>query len=226
MFQNKSYSKSRIEFLLHFFANKGEVMDIDVITKCYDQIFLYNDIGDLNELYPHIYNDERIEKMLNCLEVGLSNNEKSEILNIMESAMLKDPPLLKEGVVDTLKNLYSKYKIGLISNTGITPGKVIKKVMVKYDILKYFQITVFSDEIGYYKPSVILFQEALKHLQSKPENTIHIGDLLHTDIKGAKDCGMLSIWFNDMNQERQSDIVPDFEVKSMLEIIKVINSLQ
>lgn len=225
-FQNKSYSKSRIEFLLRFFANKGEIMDIEVITKCYDHIFLYHDIEDLNELYLHIHNDERIEKMLNCLEVSLSNNDKSKILNIMESEMLKDPPLLKEGVVDTLKNLNSKYIIGLISNTGVTPGKIIKKVMEKYDILKYFQTTIFSDEIGYYKPSEILFQEALKHLKSKPEESIHIGDLLHTDVKGAKDNGMLSIWFNDMNQKMQSDIIPDFEVKNMREIIKIINSLQ
>ena len=225
-FQNKSYSKSRIVLLNHFFTNIGEIIDIEVIKKCYDHIFLYHDIEDLTELYPHIYNDERFEKMLNCLEVSLSNNEKSKILNIMESEMMKDPPLLKEGVVDTLKNLNSKYNIGLISNTGITPGKIIKKVMEKYDILKYFKTTIFSDEIGYYKPSAILFQEALKHLKSKPEESIHIGDLLHTDVKGAKDCGILSIWFNDMNQKKQPDIVPDFEVKNMREIIKIINSLQ
>ncbi len=225
-FQNKFYSKFRIEFLYRFFANKGENIDMEVIKECYDHIFLYHDIEDFNELYPHTYNHERIEKLINCLDVNLSKNERSEILNIMESEMLKDPPLLKEGVVDTLKNLNSKYKIGLISNTGITPGRIIKEVMKKYNILKYFQTTIFSDEIGYYKPSAVLFQEALKQLQSKPENSIHIGDLLDTDVKGAKDYGMLSIWFNDMNQKRQSDIVPDFEVKNMREIIKIINSLK
>jgi putative hydrolase of the HAD superfamily len=232
LFQNKSYSKSRIEFLCYFLAKKEELIDIEVIKKCYDHIFLFHDIKkyddneDFKTLYLHIYNDERIDKVLNCLDIGLSNSEKNEILKTMEAEMLKDPPLLKEGVIDTLKDLNPKYNLGLISNTGITPGKIIIKVMEKYDILKYFQTTIFSDEIGYNKPSVILFQKALKNLKSKPEECIHIGDLLHTDVKGAKDCGMLSIWFNDINQKRKLDIIPDFEVNNMREIIKIINNLQ
>lgn len=223
LFQNKSYSNNRINFLSNFLASKDKNIEIDALKRGYDHIFLQYSDEDFDR---HIYNETRIENVLNCLKINLTSTEIDEIIISIESEILSDPPLLKAGTFDTLKELSQEYKIGLISNTGITPGKMIKKVMEKYDILKYFQITIFSDEIGYYKPSAILFQEALKHLQSKPENTIHIGDLLHTDVKGAKDCGMLSIWFNDTNQKRQTDIIPDFEVKSMLEIIKIINNLQ
>ena len=106
-----------------------------------------------------------------------------------------------------------------------TPGRITKKVLEDYKILNFFQVTVFSDEIGYYKPNFQLFEKALKHLGSKPENSIHIGDLLHIDIKGSKDYGMLNIWFNDSNQERDSDIIPDFEVKSMQDVVNIIKKL-
>ena len=223
LFQNKSYSDNRINFLSQYFANKGKDIDKVFLKKCYDHIFLHYSDEDFDR---HIYNEVRIEKVLGCLNLYLSFFEREEIKLTIESVMLGDPPLLKPGVSDTLKELEQQYKIGLISNTGITPGRIIKEVLKNYDLLKYFQVTVFSDEIGYYKPNKILFQTALKHLRSEPEKSIHVGDLLHTDIKGAKDYGMLNIWFNDLNQPPDSDVVPDFEVKSMKEIINIIKKLQ
>ena len=225
IFQNKSYSESRINFLLQYLTSKGFNDDRFLLESCYDHIFLHYINENPNGNFQHIYNEYRIDKVLKCLKINLSIGEKEEILEVLESEMLKDPPLMKVGVRDTLSELSPQYKIGLISNTGITPGDIIKKVLEKYDILKFFQVTIFSDEIGYYKPYSLLFQKALTHLGSKPENSIHIGDLLLTDIKGAKDYGMFSIWFNDLDQNRQSEIIPDFEVSDIREIIKIIKSI-
>ena len=206
IFQNKSYSESRINFLLQYLTSKGFNDDRFLLESCYDHIFLHYINENPNGNFQHIYNEYRIDKVLKCLKINLSIGEKEEILEVLESEMLKDPPLMKIGVRDTLSELSPQYKIGLISNTGITPGDIIKKVLEKYDILKFFQVT-------------------LTHLGSKPENSIHIGDLLFTDIKGAKDYGMLSIWFNDLDQNRQSEIIPDFEVSDIREIIKIIKSI-
>ncbi|MEJ2296725.1 MAG: HAD family hydrolase [Candidatus Lokiarchaeota archaeon] len=224
IFQNKSYSESRINFLLQYLTHKGLIDNRFLLQSCYDHIFLHYSNENPNGNFQHIYNEYRIDKVLKCLKVILSDSEKEEILEVLESEMLNDPPLLKVGVRDALTELSPQYKIGLISNR-ITPGHVIKKVLEKYDILKFFQVTIFSDEIGYYKPNCLLFQKALIHLGAKPGNSIHIGDLLLTDIKGAKDYGMLSIWFNDLHQKRQSEIIPDFEVSDIREIIKIIKSI-
>jgi putative hydrolase of the HAD superfamily len=107
--------------------------------------------------------------------------------------MLKVPPPLKKGVKKTLQELTKNYEIGLISNIRITPGYIVKKVFNNYDIGKYFTLTLFSDEIGFYKPSPIMFETALKKLKCQPQNAIHIGDRLETDIKGVKECNMQTI---------------------------------
>lgn len=225
LFENKSYSKNRIEFLERYLTKKNQNIRQNSIQSCYNEVFNYLEMNNLKEDFKHVYTEDRIIRMLKCLDIHLNTSEIKEISITMEEEMLKDPPLLKEGVVDTLKHLSTNYKIGLISNTGITPGKVIRKVMERYNILQYFQITVFSDEIGYNKPKRIIFQKTLEALECKPEKSIHVGDLLHTDIKGAKGYGMLSIWFNDMNQKRDLDIISDFEVKKMINIINIINYL-
>lgn len=225
LFQDKSYSSNRITFLNDFLTKIGYTVDLDIVKKCYNRIFLQYDKERFERIDRHIYNDIRIEKVLDCLNTTLSSAEKEEILLNIEREMLSNPPFLKPGVPEVLKELKLQYKIGLISNTGITPGRIIKQVLKDYSILKYFHTTIFSDEIGYYKPNYLLFHKALKHLKTKPENSIHVGDLLHTDIKGAKDYGMFSIWFNDLNRKSDYDIIPDFEVKSMREIVKVIKNL-
>lgn len=225
IFQNKSFSKIRLEFLVNFFHNLNYDYDIKRIEKEYENVFTFLDYKQNVFDYRHIYIEERISSMINKLQLVISNVEMQIIKENLEGAMLNDPPLLKKSVSRTLEILSENYKIGLISNTGITPGYIITKIFQKYDILKYFRVTIFSDEIGYYKPHSILFENALKKLQSKPEYSIHVGDLLHTDVKGAKDYGMRAIWFNDSDQLKIPDIQPDYEIKEMAEIIQIIKNL-
>ena len=139
--------------------------------------------------------------------------------------MLKDPPSLKIGVKQTLEELSSDYKIGLISNTGITPGRIISKVFQEYEIFQYFDVKIFSDEIGYYKPHKILFKTALESLKCIPQNAIHIGDKLETDIKGAQDYNMHTVWFNELKSPKSEKVQPDYEIHKISEVIQIIQKL-
>ncbi|MFX1497915.1 MAG: HAD family hydrolase [Promethearchaeota archaeon] len=225
IFQNKSFSRIRLEFLTKFFRDLNLDYDIDQIEEVYDKSFKFLDYKDNGFNFRHIFIEERIVRMTNFLKIQISNIEIELIKENLEKAMLKDPPLLKKNVKKTLEILSKDYKIGLISNTGITPGYIISQIFQKYGILKYFQVTIFSDEIGYYKPYSLLFENALKKLQCKPEHSIHVGDLLHTDVKGAKDYGMRAIWFNDSDQSTIPEIQPDYEIKEMFEVIEIIKNI-
>jgi len=224
LFENRSYSKIRLDFLLKFLIAKGFNYTFENIKLAYDNSFKFIDYKENGFDFRHKYTEVRISKMFDDLKIETPDHEIRIIKENMEKAMLKDPPSLKSNVKRTLEILSKNYNIGLISNTGITPGHVIIDVFQKYDILKYFQVTIFSDEIGYYKPHSLLFESALKNLQCKPNNAIHVGDLLHTDVKGAKDYGMRAIWFNDTNLSKFPDIQPDYEIKEMLEVLDIIKN--
>ncbi len=172
----------------------------------------------------HIYTKNRLESVLNSLNIDLIDEEKDLIVKEFEEEMLRDPPSLKNGIKETLEELSSNYEIGLISNTGITPGRIIDKVLQQYDIFKFFKVKIYSDEIGYYKPHPILFKTVLRKFKCKPHNVIHIGDKLETDIKGAKDSNMLAIWFNESPSSKSEFIIPDFEVHAISDVIKIIEN--
>jgi len=223
IFENKFYAEMRLHWFIQFLSKNGIFQSNKDIKNAFKVSFQFpkRNFEDNN----HIYTEDRILKMLKTLKIDLSKKQKAIIKREFEEVMLNDPPSLKKGAKKTLEELYSDYKIGLISNTGITPGRIIVKIFQEYDILQYFQVKIFSDEIGYYKPHPIIFNTALKKLECAPHNVIHIGDLLETDIKGAKDCNMYTIWFNDSKSAKLENIQPDYEIHEICEVLQIIQKL-
>jgi putative hydrolase of the HAD superfamily len=83
--------------------------------------------------------------------------------------------------------------VGLISNTGRTPGSVLRVLMDKMGILDKFDVTTFSNEIQIRKPAQMAFMTTLDKLKVVPRSAVHIGDDAEKDILGAKMCGMKAI---------------------------------
>ncbi|MFX1389567.1 MAG: HAD family hydrolase [Promethearchaeota archaeon] len=225
LFANKSYMDSRLNFFIQLLNDNQIILNGNKIDDAFNKAFHLSNIYFEELNFSHIYTHERILRLLNHLNIELSKSEINEIKIKFEEMMIFDPPLLKIGVKETLRELSNAYKIGLISNTGITPGRVIKKVFKKYDIEKYFEITIFSDEIGFYKPKPIMFETIINSFDCTPQNVIHIGDKLETDVKGASDCGMLTIWINDSNSQILEYIQPDYEIKQIYDVVNIIKNI-
>ena len=162
---------------------------------------------------------EQIEENLES-----AHNSRIGLLTEKELALI-DPPLLVDGVEKTLSALKWKYQMGIISDTGITPGRILRKILDMYNILDFFDATIFSDEVGFYKPHGAIFDKALTALGAKPSESIHIGDILQTDIKGAKTFGMKAIWFNQKGNSNETLFTPDYEIGNLIDIIAIVNSL-
>ncbi len=86
-----------------------------------------------------------------------------------------------------------KTKIGLISNTGRTPGKVLRSVLDHMEILQFFDVTLFSNETGYLKPHFEVFRQASVYLGVPLSEMLHVGDDVITDIEGARAAGMHTV---------------------------------
>lgn len=223
IFENKFYSDFRLNLFIQFLEKKQIVSDLQKVKNSFNLVFYLPERNyDENN---HIYTEDRIDKLINLLKIDLTELDKDFIKNEFEEAILNDPPSLKIGVKKTLEEISSDFKIGLISNTGITPGRIINKVFQEYEILKYFDVKIYSDEVGYYKPHKIIFKTALESLNSNPKNTIHIGDNLKTDIKGAKDSNMYTIWFNEKKSPKLENIQPDYEIHEICEVLQILQKL-
>ena len=126
LFVNKSYSSERLQFLKQFLENKKISFSAKGLNSAFKSSFF---LPERNyEENRHIYTKDRISTMLDILAIDLEIDEKRLINDEFEEIMLKNPPQLKKGVKHIIEALSPEYKIGLISNTGITPGRIISKV--------------------------------------------------------------------------------------------------
>lgn len=106
-----------------------------------------------------------------------------------------DEPRPVAGVKEILPGLARRYRLGLISDTGLTPGSVLRQMMHRDGLLSFFEVLTFSDELGKAKPRPEPFLHAIDHLGASPSDTAHIGDLPETDIRGARNVGMKAVLF-------------------------------
>ena len=84
--------------------------------------------------------------------------------------------------------------LGLISNTAMTSGATFRVHLTRLGLLHFFDTVVFSDEVGYAKPSVKVFRKALDALGVTPEAAVHVGDDRAADVGGALKAGLRAIW--------------------------------
>ncbi|MDD4214129.1 MAG: HAD-IA family hydrolase, partial [Bacteroidales bacterium] len=64
---------------------------------------------------------------------------------------------------------------------------------------KYFNYFFSSKDLGYSKPDVRFFKLIAQRIGIAPESCAMIGNIYDKDITGAKECGMLTIFFNEKN---------------------------
>lgn len=162
-------------------------------------------------------------------KLGILTDEKlfNRTLLEMETILLDAPVRLIEGTEAILNDLKKDYKIALISDTGFTPGKYLRQLLKKFGIFDLFNVMAFSDEIGVSKPDRRMFDYVLKECRIEPNEAIHIGDLLRTDIAGASNAGMQSVHFRKeiFIKEDPCTAVPSFVADNAAEIPELVNSL-
>jgi putative hydrolase of the HAD superfamily len=154
---------------------------------------------------------DQVKLFLDLARPGLSKELKPGILAKVEEtyarAALLYPPRMMNGVNLVLRQLRKdKYRIGLICNTGRTPGYILRKLLRKYRLLRYFDVALFSDEILVRKPDPKIFRLALKILNCRPVSALHVGDDLKNDVQGALKTGMQAIWIEQPAQKAPAGI--------------------
>lgn len=85
------------------------------------------------------------------------------------------------------------YRLGVICNTGMAGGRVLREVLRRHGLYEYFDVTVFSNEFGIAKPHPRIFEHTLAELGGiAPHEALHVGDLEELDVEGARRTGLHS----------------------------------
>ena len=74
-------------------------------------------------------------------------------------------------------------------------------------ILHYFEDTYISMDIGYDKPDVRFFEEALRRAGLQANEVMMIGDSMTTDITGAQNAGIDALFFDRRNNASLMELI-------------------
>lgn len=141
----------------------------------------------------------QVEIFINLIDAGLAQRlpepTVAEIERIYAESFFDYPPRFHDAARDTLEAMYRMgLRIGLISNTGMTPGYTFREFLRRNDLLSYFDVLTFSDETLLAKPSDEIFLMTVAALAARPNATVHVGDHVKNDVVGANRVGMKSVW--------------------------------
>ncbi len=125
-----------------------------------------------------------------------------------------------EDAREILEYLSKKYIVFATSNS---PQKQQETRLEKAQLSAFITEIMTSERIGFMKPDRHFFEGCMASLPGVlPEEIMMIGDTLNADIRGGRDSGLLTCWFNPKHVSPSKEIVPDFTVGSLLEIKNIL----
>lgn len=168
---------------------------------------------------------QRLETILSILNITINVNESKELINFFEEVTLKVPPQPVNGVRKVIAGLCKDYKLGIISDTGYSPARILKKLLSNIGISECFSSLNFSNEVGVAKPHPDIFKKAAEELYLKPEEIVHVGDIYRTDVKGAIENGFNTIHFIGISNKDEKISDAEFIIRNLNEIPGIIDKI-
>ncbi len=94
---------------------------------------------------------------------------------------------VEPDVVPALESLRTRgLRIVVVSNAN---GR-LRHLFDRLDLSRWFDVVLDSHEWGVEKPDPRLFELALERSGASRERTVHVGDLYHVDVSGARRAGL------------------------------------
>ena len=128
------------------------------------------------------------------------------------------------GAEKLLDDLYGRYKLYITSNGT---ARVQDSRIASANIARYFDGIFISQRVGADKPSAVFFERVFAEIGDfSASEAIIVGDSLTSDIAGGINAGIKTCLFNPASRPGREDIIPDYEIKSLDELIPLIESIK
>ncbi|MEM8560132.1 MAG: HAD family hydrolase, partial [Bacteroidota bacterium] len=164
--------------------------------------------------------DNLLRFLWDALALPVTDAEHAETVRIYEESLLVGPPDLTPGLSDFVQGVAGRVRLGIISDTMFSPGRVIRRLLDRHGLLDAFDAFAFSDETGCAKPDPRAFATILDATEGAPARATHVGDLRRTDIAGALDAGWTAIQYTGVHEDAVANgpaphaVAPDWDAVS------------
>ena len=216
---NRDRHQLRIEALCK--ATGVDESRAKAVLKVVQREFLRVHIEEQRTLVP----SDAIPLAAEALGVSISAEAGKEVAHVFGTAILDHPPLAIEGALEAVRAAAECVDVGLISDTGMSPGASLEVILERHGIRDCFKVLTFSDLVGVAKPQAAMFEHAAGALGVAPDELLHIGDLEPTDIRGALDFGAQAALFAGDNKRFEGATEAHHTFTSWTQFVEVLPSL-
>lgn len=109
-----------------------------------------------------------------------------------------------EDVAPALDDLAARgINLGIISNWD----ERLRPLLEQLKLAGYFETITISCEVGFTKPSPVIFEHTTKKLGLPPQLILHVGDHLESDVAGAKSAGFAALLIDRGASETQAGCI-------------------
>ncbi len=170
---------------------------------------------------------EKAELFLESLEPRLARRLGPDGVRAVEEALVTPgrltPPLPAPGAREVLEEARGRgLELGLVSNTGVTPGYVLRDVLAGHGLLPYLRVLTFSDEARLAKPSPQVYRCTLEALGAEPRGAVFIGDHPRLDVAGPQAIGM---WAVQVGDQELDGVRPHARIDALSELFPALERL-
>ena len=111
---------------------------------------------------------------------------------------------------------------GLPLAIGSNANGIVHRVFERTGLSRYFNVICDSHVEGVEKPNRRFFEILVTRAGGRPETTLHVGDLYHVDVAGARAAGLQAMLFDPHDLYEGYDVQ---RVKTLDELAAVVTGL-
>jgi 2-haloalkanoic acid dehalogenase type II len=186
----------------------------NVVDKAQIGTFWWNEFKNMFiNSYGETFRTQReleYQSLVNTIQHFQSTEDAEEISDFMFEQWIKPP------IFDEAKEFFEQCPVPIYIVSNIDAEDI--KEAIEFHGLE--PAGVFTSEAARsYKPRKELFELALKETNLLPNEVVHIGDSLYSDIKGASALGINAIWINRFGKKVPEDVLA---VNDLLQVFNTV----
>ena len=174
--------------------NESEPLEMDQVALAYDTA----DTG-FNLVWKRLSINWTLEQRLDVVLAGLGrtlpDSAFAQLVADTASMEVDVPPNPIEDVAGSLEALSKDFKLCVCSDSIVTPGSGLRRILEGHGLKQYFSAFAFSDEVGHSKPHASMFDSVARQLGVERHEIIHVGDRDRNDVKGPHAIGAKAVLF-------------------------------
>lgn len=226
LYQNAYAHDERLHMLHELLERHDQARSEDEVTEAYHHA---------GSVWDRVWREEQrsisiarwLDEIMEHLDASLPDDVQARFGQEIEEVYLGgELPRPVAGATEVVPELANRYRLGLISDTGLTPGRVLRQLMDRDGLLSSFDALTFSDELGVAKPDPKPFLRTLNQLGARPEEAAHIGDLPETDLQGARQVGMKAVLFLGVSERDDGRELADAVFEDYAELTTLLERLE